>query len=54
MANLPEPWMRGPIAGVNPLITPVLYTFQHATEDLTHHTEGLTVEQLWATPSLAT
>jgi uncharacterized damage-inducible protein DinB len=50
MANLPEPWMRGPIAGVDPLIAPVLYSFQHATEDLAHHTKGLTVDQLWATP----
>jgi uncharacterized damage-inducible protein DinB len=42
--------MRGPIAGVNPLVAPVLFTFVHAREDLAHHTEGLTVEQIWATP----
>lgn len=50
MANLPEPWMRGPISGVSPLVAPVLYTFVHAREDLSRFTEGLTVEQLWATP----
>jgi uncharacterized damage-inducible protein DinB len=47
---LPEPWMRGPIPGVSPFVAPVLYAFQHAREDLAKHTEGLTPDQLWATP----
>jgi hypothetical protein len=47
---LPEPWLRGPIAGVHPLIAPVLYAFQQAREDLAHCTHGLTNEQLWASP----
>jgi uncharacterized damage-inducible protein DinB len=42
--------MRGPIAGVHPLLAPVLYSFQHAREDLARHTEGLTLEQIWARP----
>jgi uncharacterized damage-inducible protein DinB len=42
--------MRGPIDGVHPLAAPLLYTFVHAREDLAHHTEGLTTQQLWATP----
>lgn len=46
----PEPWMRGPIPGVHPLVAPVLYAFQQAREDLAKYTEGLTPEQLWATP----
>ena len=45
-----EPWMRGPIEGVSPLTAPILYTFQHAREDLAKFTEGLTPEQIWATP----
>ena len=45
-----EPWLRGPIPGVNPLLAPVLYAFQHAREDLAHWTEGLTTEQIWARP----
>lgn len=44
---LPEPWMRGPIAGVPPLIMPVLYTFTHVREDLAKHTAGITERQLW-------
>jgi len=50
MDSLPEPWMRGPIAGIDLLLAPVLYTFQHAREDLRRWTEGLSTEQLWATP----
>jgi uncharacterized damage-inducible protein DinB len=46
----PEPWMRGPIEGVSPLTGPILYTFQHAREDLAKFVEGLTTEQIWATP----
>jgi uncharacterized damage-inducible protein DinB len=47
---LPEPWMRGPIEGVHPLIAPALYGFQQAREDLARWTEGLTPGQIWAEP----
>jgi hypothetical protein len=50
MATLPEPWLRGPIPGVHPLLAPILYAFEQAREDLTAHTAGLTLEQIWATP----
>jgi len=50
MGSLHEPWMRGPIAGIDPLLAPVLYTFQQAREDLRRWTEGLSAGQLWATP----
>jgi hypothetical protein len=50
MPSLPEPWMRGPIPGLDPLLAPVLFSFQMAREDLAFHTEGLTYEQLWAMP----
>jgi uncharacterized damage-inducible protein DinB len=49
MTSLPEPWMRGPVAGVDPLLAPVLYSFQQAREDLRRWTEGLSTGQLWAT-----
>jgi uncharacterized damage-inducible protein DinB len=48
METMPEPWLRGPIPGVSPLLSPLLYSFQQAREDLAAHTEGLTSEQLWA------
>jgi uncharacterized damage-inducible protein DinB len=50
MQTLPEPWLRGPVPGVNPLIAPILFAFQQAREDLAMHTERLTNEQIWATP----
>lgn len=48
--SLPEPWLRGPISGVDPLIAPVLYAFQQAREDLAHYTEGLAPAQIWKRP----
>jgi hypothetical protein len=47
---LPEPWMRGPIVGVDPLCAPVLYAFQQAREDLAKYAGGLSTAQLWAAP----
>ena len=45
-----EPWLRGPIPGVHPLVAPILYAFQQAREDLANYTDGLTPDQIWATP----
>ena len=50
MDHLPEPWLRGPIPGVHALLSPPLYSFQQAREDIARSTEGLTTRQLWATP----
>ena len=50
MPTIPEPWLRGPIPGVNPCIAPVFYTFQQAREDLAVHTDGLSPTQIWAQP----
>jgi uncharacterized damage-inducible protein DinB len=50
MDALPEPWLRGPIDGVDPLAAPILYAFQQAREDLAHFTEPLSADQLWARP----
>ena len=43
-----EPWMRGPLPGVHPMIQPLLFSFQQAREDLERWTDGLATEQLWA------
>jgi uncharacterized damage-inducible protein DinB len=50
MDALPEPWLRGPLPGVDTFIAPLLYSFQMAREDLAKYTAGLTTEQIWATP----
>ncbi len=42
--------MRGPIKGVHPLLTPVLYSFQMAREDLEKYTAGLPPARIWAAP----
>jgi uncharacterized damage-inducible protein DinB len=42
--------MRGPMPGVDPLLAPILYSFQQAREDLARWTDGLTLAQLWAAP----
>ena len=38
------------IAGVHPLVAPVLYAFQQAREDLAEYTAPLSRGQLWASP----
>jgi uncharacterized damage-inducible protein DinB len=48
--SLPEPWLRGPVDGVDPLVAPILYSFEQAREDLGRYTEGLSTEQIWASP----
>jgi hypothetical protein len=48
---LPEPWLRDSIPAVDPLLAPLLYSFQQALEDLTKFTEGLTTEQMWLRPA---
>jgi uncharacterized damage-inducible protein DinB len=45
-----EPWLRGPLEDVHPLLAPIFYSFQQAREDLRHWTAGITREQLWARP----
>jgi uncharacterized damage-inducible protein DinB len=50
MSVLPEPWMRGPIEGVDVMVAPVLYAFQQAREELQQYTEGLSDAQIWARP----
>lgn len=42
-----EPWLRGPIEGVHPLLVPVLYSLRQAREDLGRHTDGLTASLIW-------
>ena len=54
--RLPEPWVRGPLPGIDPLVQPLFFSFTQVREDLARYTEGLTHEQLWlrtgALPSL--
>jgi uncharacterized damage-inducible protein DinB len=43
----PEPWLRGPIEGVHPLVAPVFFSFAMVREDLAKYTAGLSDEAIW-------
>jgi uncharacterized damage-inducible protein DinB len=45
--KLPEPWLRGPLNDVHPLIMPVLFSFQQVREDLRTHLADVSDEQVW-------
>lgn len=47
---MPEPWLRGPIAGVPPLLQPVAHALVMSIEDISAAVDGLTEEQVWRRP----
>src|SRR5579863_272963 len=47
---LPEPWMRGIVPGIDPVVGHLLRASEHIREDLERAIAPLSVEQLWATP----
>ena len=47
IGNSPEPWLRGPIEGVHPLVMPVFFSFAQVREDLAKYAAGLSDEALW-------
>ena len=48
--STPEPWLRGPLPDIHPVIAPLLRALEQAREDLAAHTADLTTEQVWARP----
>jgi hypothetical protein len=48
--RLPEPWLRGPVAGIHGLLQPAAHAFIMAREDVDAAASGMTDEELWATP----
>ena len=46
----PEPWMRGILPGIDPVIGHLLRASEHIREDLEHAIGNLTVDQIWARP----
>jgi uncharacterized damage-inducible protein DinB len=51
MSTQPEPWLRGPIAGVHPLAAPLLFSLQQAREDLAKWTEEFSDGDFWKRPA---
>jgi hypothetical protein len=45
-----EPWLRGPLPGVHPLVAPTLHAYAQAREDLARWTAGLTDSEIWSQP----
>jgi hypothetical protein len=50
MSNLPEVWLRGPVAEIPPLLQPVAHALLQAVEDVRKAVEPLTTAHLWAKP----
>lgn len=50
MAQQPEVWLRGPVAGVHPLLQPAAHALLQAAEECERTASSLTVAELWATP----
>ena len=45
-----EPWLRGPVAGVHPLVAPTLHAYAQAREDVERWTHGLSDDEIWSRP----
>ncbi len=50
MKNLPEPWMRGIIAGVDPVVGHLIRATEQIREDTATAIGDLTPAQIWAKP----
>lgn len=50
MSPQPEPWLRGTLPDVHPLVAPLVRSLEQVREDLYHHTAGLSPQELWLRP----
>lgn len=46
----PEVWLRGPMDGMLPYVTPVAHALLQAQEDLEREVQNLTADELWMRP----
>jgi uncharacterized damage-inducible protein DinB len=53
MTNQPPPWLRGPVAGIVPMLQPVAHALIDADEDMRKALAGLTPEQVRLRPGNA-
>lgn len=51
MASSPEPWLRGPLPGIPPVLQPVAHALLHAVEDVQTALDGFPDEALWERPA---
>ena len=50
MANAPEVWLRGPLAGIPALLQPVAHSLLQSREELHATLAGLSSADVWVTP----
>jgi hypothetical protein len=50
VSSEPEPWLRGPVPGVPPLLQPVAHALMQAVEDIRRVVPALDADALWARP----
>lgn len=50
MSQRQEAWLRGPIAGIPPLLMPVAHALVQVVEDVEASCRSLTVAELWSRP----
>jgi uncharacterized damage-inducible protein DinB len=48
--SLPEVWLRGPVAGVPPLLQPIAHSLLQSREEVTAMVDGFPEELLWERP----
>ena len=54
MANLPEPWLRGPVDGVPPALQPAAHALLQAREDIAALAPTVSPDVLWRQAGAAT
>jgi uncharacterized damage-inducible protein DinB len=52
--STPEPWLRGPVAGVPAVLQPAAHALLQAQEDIALHARDLSVDLLWRQAGAAT
>lgn len=48
--TMPEPWLRGPVPGVDPWLMPAAHALMQAREDVERAALGLSPGELWSRP----
>jgi uncharacterized damage-inducible protein DinB len=54
MANLPEPWLRGPVDGIAPVLQPAAHALLQALEDIEALAPTVSPHVLWRSAGAAT
>ena len=50
MSDPPEVWLRGPVAGISPMLQPVAHSLLQSGEEVRRYLSDLTAAQIWTRP----